>query len=306
MPNWCANRIELCGASDALDALQPLLSGDVPAAYETAVRQSLRLFLAGCAGLLRPVAAVTYAPYPALVQHGTGRADRAADCAFTQWLALLQRGAELDDDTCERIDALHQESGLGECDWHTLPEAAKTVISGLLQKKGHDWGSSWLQPLSVAEHWAALNTRPEKGRVMDLVTLVPTRLDVEINGFNGGFLAGVSSAYDHYVRVYGTKWPCGYDTVLSRESGCLTVDFDTPWSPPEESVVALLARDGITVTHYYSEAGCDYCGIRVYRNGELAELEDGCLEYGYEEDDDGCRDVTGPAWLVGNVPNYGG
>ena len=37
----------------------------------------------------------------------------------------------------------------------------------------------------------------------DLLTVLPTRLDVEVNGFNGGVLNGVPSAYHWYT---GTVW----------------------------------------------------------------------------------------------------
>ena len=37
----------------------------------------------------------------------------------------------------------------------------------------------------------------------DLLTVLPTRPDVEVNGFNGGVLNGVPSAYHWYTERYG-------------------------------------------------------------------------------------------------------
>ena len=51
----------------------------------------------------------------------------------------------------------------------------------------------------------------------DLLTVLPTRPDVEVNGFNGGVLNGVPSAYHWYTERYGVKWPCGYDLNISSQ-----------------------------------------------------------------------------------------
>ncbi|CSJ21667.1 Uncharacterised protein [Shigella sonnei] len=65
----------------------------------------------------------------------------------------------------------------------------------------------------------------------DLLTVLPTRLDIEVNGFNGGVLNGVPSAYHWYTERYGVKWPCGYDlNISSQGENFIQVDFDTPGS----------------------------------------------------------------------------
>ncbi|WP_252716825.1 DUF1281 domain-containing protein, partial [Shigella sonnei] len=61
------------------------------------------------------------------------------------------------------------------------------------------------------------NVLPEKTMPFDLLTVLPTRLDVEVNGFNGGVLNGVPSAYHWYTEQYGVKWPCGYDLNISSQ-----------------------------------------------------------------------------------------
>ncbi|GAB0654960.1 hypothetical protein ECZC02_51390 [Escherichia coli] len=43
------------------------------------------------------------------------------------------------------------------------------------------------------------------------------RLDVEVNGFNGGVLNGVPSAYHWYTEQYGVKWPVGYEVNISNQ-----------------------------------------------------------------------------------------
>ncbi len=75
------------------------------------------------------------------------------------------------------------------------------------------------------------NVLPEKTMPFDLLTVLPTRLDVEVNGFNGGVLNGVPSAYHWYTEQYGVKWPVGYEVNISRQGeNFIQVDFDTPVS----------------------------------------------------------------------------
>ena len=63
---------------------------------------------------------------------------------------------------------------------------------------------------------------------MDFREVLPCRLDIEVNGFNGGLLTGIPSSYGHYVNLYGCKWPVGYDANICFEGeNTLTVDFDT-------------------------------------------------------------------------------
>ena len=273
--------------------------------HEQAVRQSIRLFIAGSAGLLRPVHPVSYQPYPELTRHGTGQ-NTEPNRAFTDWLQLLAQNACLDQACCHQINQLYRNSGLSMLQLQDVPVTERAVMMQLLKKKGHDWGNGCLPSASEEALWGQLEAEPA-GRVMDLMWLRPTSLAVEINGFNGGLLDGVESAYNYYLRAYGTKWPCGYDAEITNSEGCLTIDFDTPWSPPEECLMASLSEGSLTVSHYYSEAGCDFCGYREYEDGELTGLCDDSLEYEYsEEDEDGFSDVIGPDWLIGNVPNYGG
>ena len=68
----------------------------------------------------------------------------------------------------------------------------------------------------------------------------------------------------------------------------------------------LTARYGVTVEHWYAEAGCGYCGRATYSRGVQ---EDECcdsLEWSSEEDEDGYQDVIGPSWIIDNVGSYGG
>lgn len=89
----------------------------------------------------------------------------------------------------------------------------------------------------------------------DLLTVLFTRLDVEVNGFNGGVLNGVPSAYHWYTEQYGVKGPCGYEVNISSQGdNFIQVDFDTPWCQPESDVIAVLSRRfSCTLEHWYAD-----------------------------------------------------
>ena len=57
----------------------------------------------------------------------------------------------------------------------------------------------------VSVWWNRLcdNVLSEKTMPFDLLTVLPTRLDLEVNGFNGGVLNGVPSAYHlSLIHIY--------------------------------------------------------------------------------------------------------
>lgn len=107
---------------------------------------------------------------------------------------------------------------------------------------------------------------------MDLRFLCPTQLACEVNGFNGRLLTGVSSTYDLYTYYYGIKWPANCEPEMYYSGNTLVLDFDTAWAPPSEAVLSMLSeRYSCRLMHYFSEAGCDFCGYAQYQQGEQTE-----------------------------------
>lgn len=74
MSEWCENRLEFTGKSVNFDVLSLWIEGCEPPRWCHAVQQSIRMFLAGCAGILRPTKTQNYAPYPMLITMGNGAA----------------------------------------------------------------------------------------------------------------------------------------------------------------------------------------------------------------------------------------
>lgn len=82
-------------------------------------------------------------------------------------------------------------------------------------------------------------TLPEKTQPLDMLLVLPTRLDVEINGFNGILMDGIPSVYDWYLDVFDTKWSLGHElNIFVRGMDFIQADFDTPWCQSGEVVVA--------------------------------------------------------------------
>lgn len=297
MPNWCANRIQIVAPMCLTAEIEAWANGTMFPYHTRAIQQSIRLFIAGVAGRLKPAESTHYAPYPALTGHGCG-GDTVASCAFGEWLALLQANVYLDEETCGAIDRCYQTCGMTGLTWDSLTRGEQAAVDDVMRV--HD-----VRSVSHAALFDGLEAEPD-GEVFDLRLIKPTRLACEINGFNGRLLEGVSRAYDFYIDNYGTKWPANCDADITVENGWLCIDVDTAWAPPSESVLeALSQRWNCTVRHYYSEAGCDFCGYRLYENGMMMDCIDGSLDYD-DEDEDGYSYVIGPEWLVGNVPHYGG
>ncbi|SFF38657.1 Protein of unknown function [Kosakonia radicincitans] len=306
MPNWCANRVQVRGRSEDVEQVRGVMEGGRYPLYSRAVAQGVQLFLAGCAGMLRPVSDELYPPHPALTAAGQGD-DTPENRAFTQWLMHLRAGTLLTDEACEALHSLWQACRPGLNAWQYLTEAQRACITAVFAGQRHDWCGSY--SITTTEVWwdAVCDGLPElQAQPFDLLMLLPTRLDVEINGFNGRLLAGVPSGFHWYVDRYGTKWPTGYDlTVSDGGADWLVVDFDTPWSPPDEAVMAALsARYGVTVEHWYAEQGCDFCGYGCHTNGELLESISDTLEWSETDDDD--AEVIGPEWIVDNIAHFGG
>lgn len=306
MPNWCANRLCVTGLAENVSQVRALMRGEVRPAYVRAEGEGIQLFLAGCAGLLRPVTDETYVPFPALTAAGQGD-DTPENRAFTQWLAQLRDGAELTDETCDRLHDLWLATGLRSRTWDALDGDAQAVMKSLWKRKHFDW--SGIKGAGLNECWNQVcsDAIADDTAEFDMRLLLPTRLDVEINGFNGGLLADVPGGYEFYIAQYGVKWPVGYALeVTDGGPDFLAVEFDTPWSPPDSRVFeALSRRFSVTVEHWYAESGCNFCGFATWSDGELTDSLCGELERD-EEDEDGIACVTGPDWIVNNIGHYGG
>ncbi|HHR8284169.1 TPA: DUF1281 domain-containing protein [Salmonella enterica subsp. enterica serovar Muenchen] len=132
MPNWCANRLMFNGIKNS-DDLKTWIAGSGLSLHRRARKEGIQLFLAGCAGILRPLTKQCYAPYPLLVSYGAAANNRPSVQAYSDWLASFMAGAELDAKTCQKLHQCWLDSHIRHARWATLSEQEQTVISRLYQ-----------------------------------------------------------------------------------------------------------------------------------------------------------------------------
>ncbi|EOZ8336816.1 fertility inhibition protein FinO [Escherichia coli] len=139
--------------------------------------------MAGSAGLLQTTEDVQFEPCPGLTTAGRGVVSPES-IAFTRWLTHLQNGVLLDEQNCLMLHELWLQSGTEQRRWEGLPDDVRDTITALFTAKRGDWCGFWSNE-DVSVWWNRLcdNVLPEKTMPFDLLTVLPTRLDVEVNGF---------------------------------------------------------------------------------------------------------------------------
>ncbi|HHG0464760.1 TPA: DUF1281 domain-containing protein [Escherichia coli] len=275
MSEWCQNRFEITGKSVCLDVLTQWIEGREIPRYRHAIQQSIQLFLAGCAGLVKPTRTTQYPPYPALVRHGTGLSS-PANQAFEQWLGLLVKDAVLDEETIKTIDRLYHQSCIGAVRWGNLPENAREIITALMRCQYSDWFGL----VGLSEHidaeacWNRLSDYPEQAQPCDMLMVIPSRLATELNG-SGGLLQGISTTTSLYSRIYGVEWPSGHNVRRVRdEMSSLVLLLDTPWYPPSGELVGEISKVfDCEIRHWYSEPVRGIQGYNCYDGGEHTDSD---------------------------------
>ncbi|EDA6198837.1 DUF1281 domain-containing protein [Salmonella enterica] len=275
MSEWCQNRFEITGKSVCLDVLTQWIEGGEIPRYRHAIQQSIQLFLAGCAGVVKPTRTTQYSPYPPLVRHGTGLSS-PANQAFEQWLGLLVKDAVLDEETIKTIDRLYHQSCIGAARWGNLPENAREIITALMRCQYSDW----FDLVGLSEHidaeacWSRLSDYPEQAQPCDMLMVIPSRLATELNG-SGGLLQGISTTTSLYSRIYGVEWPSGHNVRWVRdEMSSLVLLTDTPWYPPSGELVGEISKVfDCEIRHWYSEPVRGIQGYNCYDGGEHTDSD---------------------------------
>lgn len=271
--NWCENRLTITAKSVCIEVMLEWISGSAVPLYRHAVLQGIQFFLAGCAGVLRPVSLTTFPACQQLVRHGTGLSTDA-NKAYEQWLTLLEENAYLTSDTVKTLTRLYEQSGLATKTWESFPPQARDIMTGLMLRQRDDW----FCPVNTGPDsagidgeafWQSLQTYPQQSRPCDLLMILPSRLGSEISG-NGGVLSCVASTYDLYCAIHGTPVPAGQNVGWYRDDvNRLVVTFETLWAPPSGEVTGeLSAQFDAEVRHSFSEPVNGIHGYNCYDQGD--------------------------------------
>lgn len=90
----------------------------------------------------------------------------------------------------------------------------------------------------------------------------------------------VNGWYDHNIRVYGSKWQKSAEefmSVLEDDGECITMNFDSAWSPVTGFAQLLSKQYRLHIEHTYDETGDWYAGKLLVDDGVV--LEEFCLDY---------------------------
>lgn len=270
MSDWCTNHLVVTGQSAFVDELQLWVTGNIVPRYRHAVLQSRRLFLAGVAGILKPIKPAFYPPYPGLLGKGTG-ASSPQNQAFENWLGLLQKDVYLTVENIRLIERWYCQSGIEAVKWENIPLTAQQCMANVLHRKYADWfgmvGVS--EELDPGGCWSAMVVASNRTVPCDMMAIIPSRLTAEING-SEDFLKGMSSTTSLYGRQYGTEWPAGQNVTVVREcTSCLIVQFDSLGYPPTgELMAALSALYSCQIEHAWHVDETGRKGYDCYDLGE--------------------------------------
>ncbi|WP_299021251.1 DUF1281 domain-containing protein [uncultured Photobacterium sp.] len=315
MPNWCNNKLIITGDEKHLDYIENVINGTIQSYQKAARDMSIKIFIAGVIGILKPTKVCKFDPYPALVSNGGGE-DNTANQAFQQWIDMLNANAELNTDNVFTIYQLYLQTGISSLKYDDLTDNQKQRCEAIFAEKKFDWTGSFGS--ADCSNW--FDTEIEwKGEGcdghLDIDLIVPPSVLVELNGFNGKFLKGVSSGYDDAVNRCGTKWSIVEVHNVEREGRELSFYFESAWSPALPLGQRLSEEFSLTVNHYFVEQGCDFTGFYIYEDGNAISGASDSLEWApvaseEDDDDDDCEDheVVGPDYTVQHFEGcgYGG
>ncbi|HEY2453782.1 MAG TPA: DUF1281 domain-containing protein [Scandinavium sp.] len=269
MFSWCQNRLEVTGKSVCIEVMQSWVAGTEKPRYRHAIRQAIRLFLAGCAGILRPVKTTTFDIYPLLTEAGTG-SQTAPNQAFQHFLELLGVDAWLDDTTVSRMEKIYLQSGLGSLKWDDIPFGARQTITQLMMLHYVDWFglTSASAQIDPAERWEWLGTMPVTTCTCDMLMVIPSRLATELNG-NSGLFRGISLSSELYMQLFDMEYPAGHQAVCSHDGiNSLSLTFNTPWYPPSAEVVGEMSQlFDCEIRHYWKSQDVGYSGYNCFDKG---------------------------------------
>jgi hypothetical protein len=99
-----------------------------------------------------------------------------------------------------------------------------------------------------------------------------------------------SDWYEHNCRVYGAKWQVQLEDFIGNSSDqddCITLSFDSAWSPLTEFTKKLASIYNLNIEHQFDESGNWFAGQLVVDGDEVVEeWSDGYWEGLYKLDSD--------------------
>lgn len=268
MFSWCKNRLEITAKSFCVDVMQSWIAGTETPHYRHAIRQAIKLFLAGCAGILKPTKATEYAAYPLLTAAGVG-SSVPSNLAFQHFLELLEKDAWLDSQVISRMERIYIQSGVDSLKWESLPASARQVMAQLMAIHNADWFGVASGTYDPEERWNWLSIMPETTCPCDMLMVMPSRLATELNG-NSGLFRTLSTTSELYMQLFGMEFPAGHQASWSRETmNTLVLTFVSPWYPPSGEVMGEMSKlFDCEIRHCWNSPDVGSSGYNCFEQGD--------------------------------------
>lgn len=122
-----------------------------------------------------------------------------------------------------------------------------------------------------------IKDKRDKNLFMNLVGISP---DISKEEYENG------KWYTENINGWGTKWDVSVeDSNVDCNSGCITMNMSTAWSPPFGFITKLCEMYKVEAELFYDEIGCDFYGKSTFNpEGLVEDLEYSYLRGAYELD----------------------
>jgi hypothetical protein len=122
-----------------------------------------------------------------------------------------------------------------------------------------------------------------KEPLYSLANIMPSTPDAEPILGEASKSTGHDDWYHNNINTWGTKWDVFGNVYMNNyKEGdeFISYSFDSAWSPPSPTTERLSETfPELTIEHKYSEPGCDFWGIEIYKAGEMISEEGGELDH---------------------------
>jgi hypothetical protein len=316
MTNWCANRLVIHATEESGQGIADLFNGKFFPFYQDAIKKSIRIFLLGYSGVLKPIGKISRSICPQLVSWGMGKRKVRND-SFGLWLRAFEINAKIDESLSCHIRLLYRGIADFARNWEEIPEHSRDIIAGVLLSQGEGWfGRERVTPFNPEEIWDWLGKdyKQEPSGDFDWRAIYPTRLASEIYGVNGALsFAKVLNRNEFFEKRYGTSPLTPVERIEFYDPFNLEIDFDSKNSPLKPAVLSTFSRlFNCEVDHYFAEQNQKLCGHRFFEKGKISSSRKDKLVMD-EVQEGSAADIMGfdpepvsPEYIIGNVAHYGG
>ncbi|QIQ22144.1 DUF1281 domain-containing protein [Zophobihabitans entericus] len=301
--NCCLNRWYISAPTYKMKPINVFLGldkldNDPYYAFLFAIKRSIKIYVAGCAGILKPVTTIYNAPNTEIISHGIGEIT-PENTAFSYWLSFLISDCPLDSIYSGMIGDLYYETGLLNLAWEFMPKEQQTIIHELFKRNSFSW-FKLNTPISLEDAgclWYSLDDPVCQFVPFDLRYFMPTTLAKEILSESSCDIEN-NPSFQRYFEHYGVEQSQFKIMKHQLNDNSTMIEFDTDnTSLLPEVIKQFSQRYQCKLTYYYFSLKYDFCGKVIAQKGQLIEERADELHYTYSSDGDE-KKLIGPEYIL--------